>query len=56
MRELGTSAGSRAAAQWECDQDYALKNHNRTVIHVAPGAPYGNPSYDWTPVWYVGPC
>ncbi|MFE5812991.1 peptidase inhibitor family I36 protein [Streptomyces sp. NPDC056479] len=100
VRELSTSAGSRAAAaQWECAdeyfcmyrqqlgmgdrlalyycQDYALqdwtgegsyynlqtrgtqallKNQNRTVIHVTPGAPYGNPSYDWTPVWYVRPC
>ncbi|MEV0227131.1 hypothetical protein [Streptomyces sp. NPDC050704] len=99
VRELSTSAGSRAVAQWECDQeyfcmyrqqlgmgdrlalyycqDYALqdwtgegsyynlqtrgtqalmKNQNRTVIDVTPGAPYGNPSYDWTPVWYVRPC
>lgn len=99
VRELSAPAGNRAAAQWECDeeyfcmyrqtlgmgdrlalyycQDYALrdwtgegsyynlqtrgtqalmKNQNRTVIHVTPGAPYGNPSYDWTPVWYVRPC
>ncbi|MFF4274249.1 peptidase inhibitor family I36 protein [Streptomyces sp. NPDC001536] len=99
VRDLGTSAESRAAAQWECDQEYfcmyreqlgmgdrlalyycqdyalqdwtgegsyynlqtrgtqaLLKNKNRTVIHVTPGAPYGNPSYDWTPVWYVRPC
>ncbi|MGW0746499.1 peptidase inhibitor family I36 protein [Streptomyces sp. NPDC002817] len=99
VRELSTSAGTRAAAQWECDQDYfcmyrqqlgmgdrlalyycqdyalqdwtgegsyynlqtrgtqaLLKNQNRTVIHTTPAAPYGNPSYDWTPVWYVRPC
>jgi len=99
VRDLNTSTTSRAAAQWECRQeyfcmyrdvlglgdrldlyycqDYALqdwtgdgsyynlqtrdtralmKDRNRTVIDITPGAPYGNPSYDWTPVWYVRPC
>ncbi|MEU6378960.1 hypothetical protein [Streptomyces sp. NPDC046909] len=99
VRDLNTSTTSRAAAQWECQQeyfcmyrdvlgygdrlalyycqDYALqdwtgdgsyynlqtrgtqalmKDRNRTVIDITPGAPYGNPSYDWTPVWYVRPC
>ncbi|MFD3842932.1 hypothetical protein ACFWWC_42955 [Streptomyces sp. NPDC058642] len=99
VRELSTSAGTRAAAQWECDQDYfcmyrqqlgmgdrlalyycqdyalqdwtgegsyynlqtrgtqaQFKNRNRTVIHTTPAAPYGDPSYDWTPVWFVRPC
>ncbi|MDK1344613.1 hypothetical protein QNO09_15090 [Streptomyces sp. 378] len=98
-RELSTSAGSRAAAQWECDygyfcmfrqqlglgdrlalyhcQDYALqnwtgdgsyynhqtpgtralfKNQNRNVIFTTPGATHSEPSYNWTPVWYVRPC
>jgi len=99
VRDLNASATSRAAAQWECRQDYfcmyrdvlgygdrldlyycqdyalqdwtgdgsyynlqtrgtqaLMKDRNRTVIDITPGAPYGHPSYDWTPVWYVRPC
>ncbi|MEV5356174.1 peptidase inhibitor family I36 protein [Streptomyces sp. NPDC086081] len=99
VRDLSTPTGTRAAAQWECEdgyfcmyrqqlglgdrlafyhcQDYALQgwtgdgsyyNHqtpgtralfkaqNRNVIFITPGATYSEPSYNWTPVWFVRPC
>ncbi|MET7937744.1 hypothetical protein [Streptomyces sp. NPDC005322] len=49
-----------SGGSWYNNQSRGTKakmyDYNKHLVYTTPGAPYGDPSGDWSGVWYVDAC